>query len=110
MAANKPLADTAALFQACRRIYSEPEARVASECLYWSQHAKSSLRGKVGFYKEDKDLADALGKHRKTVGRTLMRLCAQEAGSALFEVDYGVCRPSHVQTMQSSGHRPPVER
>ena len=48
------------LFKVCRRYLKEPQARVASELLFWSQFAEHEFRGRVGFYKvccETKDHA-----------------------------------------------------
>ena len=65
------------LFKVCRRYLKEPQARVASELLFWSQFAEHEFRGRVGFYKEDRELAEAIGKHPKSVGRTVITICAK---------------------------------
>jgi len=83
---------TSDLFQVCRRYFSEPEARVASELLFWSQFAEHEFRGRIGFFKEDRELADKIGKHAKSIGRTLRKFGArvwEEMPHALFVLDYG---------------------
>ena len=80
------------LFKACRQYFSEPEAQVASELLFWSQFAEHEFRGRIGFFKEDRELADKIGKHPKSIGRTLRKLGArvgEEMPDALFILDYG---------------------
>jgi hypothetical protein len=83
---------TSDLFKVCRRYFSEPEARVASELLFWSQFAQHEFRGRVGFYKEDRELGEQLGKHPKSIGRTLRRFSAmpgEDRPDALFIIDHG---------------------
>src|SRR5206468_2390684 len=80
------------LFQVCLQYFTEPEARVASEVLFWSQFAEHEVRGRVGFFKEDRELGEAIGKHPKSVGRTLIKLCAklgEDNPEALFIVEHG---------------------
>ena len=92
MSSPTKLADSAGLFEICKSHFSEPVARVAAEVLYWSQHATYSFKGRRGIYKGDKELAEVIGKHPKTVGRSLLTVCAskgQLADNALFDVDYG---------------------
>ena len=45
------------IFRVCRKRYPERIARVASVALYWSQFAEYQLRGRLGIYKTDDDLA-----------------------------------------------------
>ena len=80
------------LFKVCRRYLKEPQARVASELLFWSQFAEHEFRGRVGFYKEDRELAEAIGKHPKSVGRTVITICAkpgEDKSESLFIIDHG---------------------
>ncbi len=80
------------LFGICRQLYSEPIARVTSVALYWTQFALHRLRGQLGIYKTDDDLGNAIGRHPKTAGTNLMKVCSprgQNPGAALFEVTYG---------------------
>jgi hypothetical protein len=79
-------------FAVCLRHLREPEARVASELLFWSQFAEHKFRGRTAFYKEDRELAEKLGKHPKSVGRTLRKFCAlggEDRPDALFIIDHG---------------------
>jgi hypothetical protein len=80
------------LFSICREYYSEGIARVASVALYWSQFAQHQFRGKLGIYKTDDDLGKSIGRHPKTAGANLMKVCAplgQSSRTDLFEVTYG---------------------
>lgn len=78
------------IFRVCRKRYPERIARVASVALYWSQFARHRLRGRLGIYKTDDDLADQIGRHPKTCGMNLLEVCtASEQPAALFEVTYG---------------------
>ena len=88
----KRLADTNLLFQVCKQELSEPVARVASCCLFWSQHAKHKFKGRLAIYKTDKELALEIGKHWKTVGRLLLTVCTHKnsiPAISLFEAYYG---------------------
>ncbi len=92
MASEKNVADSMSLFQICRAEYPEPVARVAGEALFWSQYAVHKFKGRKAFYKEDRDLAEAIGKHPKTVGRLLLKTCTSDKSprdAALFKVAYG---------------------
>jgi hypothetical protein len=85
-------ATTPDLFQICRRYYSEPVARVASELLFWSQCGCNKLRGREGFFKEDADLVRDIGKHASSIRRTLSRICTkvgEDRPGALFEIAHG---------------------
>ena len=85
-------ATTPDLFQVCRRYFSEPVARVASEVLFWSQCGRGKLRGREGFYKEDADLVKAIGKDASSIRRALTRICAkvgEDRPEALFEIAHG---------------------
>jgi hypothetical protein len=80
------------IFIICRKKYPEGVARVASVALYWSQFAQHHFHGKLGFYKTDADLGDAIGRHGKTAGGNLLKVCTplgQHNETALFEVTYG---------------------
>ena len=80
------------LFRICQKSFPEGIARAASVALYWSQFAEHQFREKIGFYKTDKDLGEALARHPKTAGTNLMKVCTplgQESRTALFEVSYG---------------------
>jgi hypothetical protein len=86
----KPSADD--IFRICRKKYPEGVARVASVVLYWAQFATHHFHGKLGFYKTDADLGDAIGRHGKTAGTNLLKVCTpfgQNNATALFEVRYG---------------------
>ena len=79
-------------FAVCLRHLPEHQARVASELLFWSQFAEHKFRGRTAFYKEDRELAEKLGKHPKSVGRTLRKFCAlagEDRPDALFIIDHG---------------------
>jgi hypothetical protein len=85
-------ATTRDLFQVCRRHYSQPVASVAAESLFWSQCGQYKLRAREGFYKEDADLVQVLGKHASSIRRALKRICAkvgEDRPDALFEMDHG---------------------
>jgi hypothetical protein len=82
------------LVRVCRRYYTRAEAEVAGELLYWSQFAEHTLRAgeRVGFYKEDADLADAIGKHPSSIHRALSTVCAkpgEERPETLFIIKHG---------------------
>src|SRR5262245_44196943 len=66
------------LFAVCvnQHGYSEPVARVLSNVLFWSQFPQYHLRGRLGIFKTDAELARDLHKHPKTVGRLLREVCA----------------------------------
>ena len=85
-------ATTSYLFQVCRQHFSEPVARVASEVLFWSQCGHYKLRGREGFFKEDAELAPAIGKDASSIRRALSHICAkvgENRPEALFEIDHG---------------------
>ena len=87
---SKPSADD--IFRICRKKYPEGVARVASVALYWAQFATHHFHGKLGIYKTDADLGDAIGRHGKTAGTNLLKVCTpfgQNNATALFEVRYG---------------------
>ena len=87
---TKPIASDIDLFRLCREIYPERIARVASVALFWSQWAKHELRGRIGIYKTDADLADQIGRRPKTCGVNLIEVCTtSEEPAALFQVAYG---------------------
>ena len=90
---NKPIKPSADdIFRICRKKYPEGVARVASVVLYWAQFASHHFHGKLGFYKTDADLGDAIGRHGKTAGANLLKVCTpfgQNNATALFEVRYG---------------------
>jgi hypothetical protein len=80
------------LFQVCRRHFSQPVASAASELLFWSQCGRHKLHGRAGFYKEDTELAEAIGKHASSVRRALAHICAkvgEDRPEALFEIAHG---------------------
>jgi hypothetical protein len=80
------------IFRICRKKYPEGVARVASVALYWTQFAKHRFHGKLGIYKTDADLGDAIGRHGKTAGTNPLKVCmplGQNNATALFEVSYG---------------------
>jgi hypothetical protein len=81
------------LFKVCRRHFREPVARVASELLYCSQYAQYKLRGRPGFYKEDAELAEDIGKSPSSIRRALWCVCAKASEECtddpLFLVAYG---------------------
>jgi hypothetical protein len=80
---------------------SEPHARIAAYVIYWLQFAKYSHKGRVGIFKEDKELQTATGK--QSAGRLLRDLCRAPNSSEppksrsrrlkltepLFDVAYG---------------------
>jgi hypothetical protein len=85
-------ATTPALFQICLRYFSVPVATVASDLLFWSQCGHNKLRGREGFYKEDAELVEAIGKDRSSIRRALSPICAkvgEDRPDALFEMDHG---------------------
>jgi hypothetical protein len=87
---NNPTASD--FFEVCLRHFPEPQARVASELLFWSQFAEHTFRGRIGFYKENRELGEKIGKHPKSVGRTLRKFCAlvgEDRPDALFIIDHG---------------------
>jgi hypothetical protein len=75
---TRSIASTDDLFAVCadRYGYPEPAARVLSDVLYWSQFPQHHLRGQLGIFKTDGELARELHKHPKTVGRLLRKVCA----------------------------------
>jgi hypothetical protein len=80
------------IFRICRKKYPEGVARVASVALYWAQFAHHHFHGKLGFYETDADLGKAIGRHGKTAGTNLLKVCTplgQNNATALFEVSYG---------------------
>jgi hypothetical protein len=85
-------ATTPDLFQVSLRHFSQPVASVASELLFWSQCGEHKLRGREGFYKEDADLVQAIGKDASSIRRALARICAkvgEDRPEALFEIAHG---------------------
>ena len=85
-------ATTPDLFQVCRRDHPEWVARVGSELLFWSQFGHNKLRGRDGFFKEDTDLSQVIGKDASSIRRALARICAkvgEDRPQALFEIDHG---------------------
>ena len=85
-------ATTRDLFQVCRRCFSGPVAIVAAELLFWSQYGQYKLRGRAGFFKEDADLVEAIGKDASSIRRALSPICAkvsEDRPEALFEIDHG---------------------
>jgi len=66
------------LFAVCAHQYgySEPLARVLSNVLFWSQFPGHRVRGQLGIFKTDAELAKDVHKHPKTVGRLLREVCA----------------------------------
>jgi hypothetical protein len=87
---NNPTASD--FFEVCLRHFPEPQARVASELLFWSQFAEHTFRGRTGFYKENRELGEKIGKHPKSVGRILRKFCAlvgEDRPDALFIIDHG---------------------
>jgi hypothetical protein len=89
---EKRLATTRDLFQVCLRYFSQPVASVASELLFWSQCACNKLRGRDGFFKEDAELVQTIGKHASSIRRALAPICAkvgEDRPEALFEMAHG---------------------
>jgi hypothetical protein len=85
-------ATTPDLFQVCRRYYSQPVASVASELLFWSQCGHNKLRGRAGFFKQDAELSQVIGKDASSIRRALSRICAkagEDRPEALFEIAHG---------------------
>jgi hypothetical protein len=85
-------ATTRDLFHVCRRCFSGPVAIVAAELLFWSQYGQYKLRGRAGFFKEDADLVEAIGKAASSIRRALSPICAkvnEDRPEALFEIDHG---------------------
>ena len=90
----KDRATTPDLVRVCRRYYTRPEAEVAAEVLYWSQFAKHKLRGadRIGFFKEDAELAETIAKDRSSIRRALASICAkpgEERPETLFIREHG---------------------
>jgi hypothetical protein len=85
-------ATTRHLFQICRRHFSQPVASVASELLFWSQYGQHNLHGHAGFYKEDAELVEVIGKDASSIRRALSRICSKAGENrpeALFEIAHG---------------------
>ena len=60
--------------------------------LFWSQCGQYKLRGREGFFKEDAELAPAIGKDASSIRRALSHICAkvgENRPEALFEIDHG---------------------
>jgi hypothetical protein len=81
-----------------KEIKSASHARAAAHVLFWLQHAKMTLKGRCGIYKEDAELAQNLGGHAKTAGRLILDLADVTKATrskkltlkeALFEIGYG---------------------
>jgi hypothetical protein len=81
---SKERATTPDLFQVCRRYFPEWVARVGSELLFWSQCGHNKLRGREGFYKENAELVQVIGKDASSIRRALSRICAK-AGEDLSD-------------------------
>jgi hypothetical protein len=86
-------ASTDDLFAVCvdHYAYSEPVAGVLSKVLFWSQFPQYRLRGRLGIFKTDAEIAKDVRKHPKTVGRLLRKVCAPaESGksNAVFLTRY----------------------
>jgi hypothetical protein len=85
-------ATTPDLFQVCRRHFSRPVAEVGADLLFWSQCGHNKFRGRAGFFKEDAELVQAIGKHASSIRRALARIFAkvgEDRPEALFEIAHG---------------------
>ena len=87
---SKPSADD--IFRICRKTYRRGSC-AGCECgAVLGAICKAPFSRKIGFYKTDADLGDAIGRHGKTAGTNLLKVCTpfgQNNATALFEVTYG---------------------